>query len=97
MTNQSEEVNKLKLLIDSVKEPSGHDDNISYEIKIVNVMLEHKLSVRHAMILDMKNQCVDISSILGIVDYLEKELIDLDKVNYFMQIFTQTIEDYVLE
>lgn len=59
-----------------------------YEHRIIKYMKEEKLTLLEAMSYDMEIACIDVSSVLGICDYLEEQLGDLNKVQYYMAIYT---------
>lgn len=59
-----------------------------YELRLVNYMREKDMTLCEAMYYDMEAARVDTSSALGICDYLEEQLVDLNKVQYYALIFT---------
>ena len=68
-----------------------------YERRIVELMRDEKLTLLEAMGYDMEIACIDVSSVLGICDYLEEQLSDLDKVQYYMMIYTGQVPDLELK
>jgi hypothetical protein len=68
-----------------------------YERRIVELMRDEKLTLLEAIGYDMEIACIDVSSVLGICDYLEEQLSDLDKVQYYMMIYTGQVPDLELK
>lgn len=69
----------------------------NYELRIVELMRDENLTLQEAMHFDMEMACVDISSVIGICDYLEEQLGNLDKVQYYMMIYTGQSPDLELK
>jgi hypothetical protein len=69
----------------------------SYEHRIINLMREDNLTLLEAISFDLEIACVDISSVIGICDYLEEQLDDLNKVEYYMMIYTGQAPDLELK
>lgn len=67
-----------------------------YENRIINLMRNDNITLREAMSYDMEIACIDVSSVLGICDYLEEQLNDLNKVEYYMMIYTGKAPDLEL-
>lgn len=67
-----------------------------YENRIIELMRDQNLTLLEAMDYDMEIACVDSSSALGLCDYLEEQLSDLDKVYYYMMIYTGQTPDLEL-
>lgn len=67
-----------------------------YERYLIQVMRDYELTLSEAMDYDFKNSKVDISSVIDICDYLEENLIDLNKVKYYMLIYVGQENDLVL-
>ena len=68
-----------------------------YERRIVELMCDEKLTLLEAIGYDMEIACVDVTSALGICDYLEEQLGDLNKVEYYMMIYTGQAPDLELK
>jgi DNA-binding Xre family transcriptional regulator len=68
-----------------------------YERRIIDLMRAEKLTLLEAMHYDMEIACIDFSSVLGICDYLEEQLGDLNKVEYYMMIYTGQAPDLELK
>ena len=69
----------------------------TYEHRIINLMREDNLTLLEAMHYDMEIACIDFSSVIGICDYLEEQLGDLNKVEYYMMIYTGQAPDLELK
>ena len=59
----------------------------TYEYHLIQLMRDHELTLTEAMEYDFTTQKVDTSSVIGICDYLEERLVDLNKVKYYMLIY----------
>jgi hypothetical protein len=68
----------------------------NYERRIIELMRDEGLTLLEAIDYDMEIACVDSSSVLGICDYLEEQLGDLNKVEYYMMIYTGQAPDLEL-
>lgn len=68
-----------------------------YERRIVDFMRKENMTLLEAMSYDMEIACIDVSSVLGICDYLEEQLGNLDKVQYYMMIYTGQEPDLELK
>lgn len=68
-----------------------------YERRLVDLMRKDDLTLLEAMQYDMEIACIDFSSVLGICDYLEEQLGNLDKVEYYMMIYTGQEPDLELK
>jgi len=60
----------------------------AYESYLVSLMQRKKLTLVEALNFDFKNLNIDTSSVFEICDYLEEKLKDLDRVQYYMLIYT---------
>jgi hypothetical protein len=67
-----------------------------YERHIVEIMRDSHLTLSEAMDYDFRNSNVDTSSAIGMCDYLEERLSDLNKVKYYMMIYTGQSPDLAL-
>jgi len=65
-----------------------------YIVRIVTMMKEHNVSMVEAMDFDFDIAMVDVSSVLGICDYLEEQLGDLDLVEAMMAIYDGRANDF---
>jgi hypothetical protein len=68
-----------------------------YESILIEIMYYDDVTLKEALYVDMWANEVNLHSIYDIVDYLEKKLIDLDKVQYYMQVYTEQLPDVGLK
>jgi hypothetical protein len=68
-----------------------------YERHIVQLMKDRDLTLLEALCFDFEQEGVDVSSVLSICDYLECALGNLDKVLYYMLIYTGQEPDLELK
>lgn len=68
-----------------------------YEEKIIEIMIDSKCTLLEAIHIDFDTNGVDKRSVLSIVDYLEERLYDLDKVSWFMEVYTGKERDMKLD
>lgn len=68
-----------------------------YEEELIEIMYYQKKTLRESLFIDMRGKEVNISSVYDIVDYLEQKLEDLDKVQYYMQVFKGQLPDVGLK
>jgi hypothetical protein len=68
-----------------------------YERRIVQLMKDRDLTLLEALCFDFEQEGVDVSSVLTICDYLEEKLEDLNKVLYYMLIYTGQEPDLELK
>jgi hypothetical protein len=59
----------------------------SYEQKLVEMMIDEGCTLSQALEIDFDMAGVDKKSVIGIVDYLEDNLVDLNKVELLMDIY----------
>lgn len=73
-------------------------DNIeTFEKEIILMMIDENLTMSEALMLIMKNNCVDITSTIGMCDFLEDKFDkNMDKVEYFMDIIVGREPDQIL-
>lgn len=69
----------------------------SYEEKIILIMIDENCTFAEALLIDFEANCVDTSSVIGLVDYLEERLDTLDQVEYIMNIFVGNTPDLKLK
>lgn len=69
----------------------------SYEEELIEIMYYQKKTLREALFSDMRGGEVNIASVYDTVDYLEQKLEDLNKVQYYMQVFTGQLPDVGLK
>lgn len=68
-----------------------------YETILLKIMYSKKISLADALDRDFKLNGVDVSSILDITDYLEDRLKNLNKVAYYMDVYTGNSSDVALK
>lgn len=68
----------------------------SYEQKLVEIMIDENCTLAAALEIDFDQHMVDKESVIGMVDYLEEMLTDLDKVELLMNIYTRRTPDMYL-
>lgn len=89
----------FKLLVDILNNTKYNEDietNYSYEQKLVEIMIDENCTLAAALEIDFDQNTVDKESVIGIVDYLEEMLTDLDKVELLMDIYTRRAPDMYL-
>lgn len=69
---------------------------ISYEKVLVETMWKYGVSLAEALYMDLRGNCIDTSNVYDVVDFLEEKLEDLDKVQYYMQVYTGQQPDVIL-
>lgn len=67
-----------------------------YVIRLVNIMKEYDVSMVEAMDFDFDIAMVDISSSIGLCDYLEEQTGDLDFVQAMLSIWDGESNDFVV-
>ena len=68
-----------------------------YEKELINIMIDMDYTLSDAMYMDMTNNQVDTNSVFDIVDYMELKLGDLDKVQYYMNVYSGNAPDVALK
>lgn len=69
----------------------------SYEQDIVEIMVEYKVTLLEALMIDMQGNGVDTDSVLDLTDYLEEKFDqDMDKVEFYMDIISGRKSDMFL-
>jgi hypothetical protein len=69
----------------------------SYEKHLIDLMWRDNCSLSEALFFDLIDKKIDIDSVFDIVDYFEQKLENLDKVQYYMQVFTGQQPDVILK
>lgn len=59
-----------------------------YEIHLVKLMKNYNLTLSQALEFDFEVEGVDTSSVFPPCDFLEEKLVDLEKVKYYMLVWT---------
>lgn len=65
----------------------------SYEETLVEIMIDEGCTLSQALEIDFGMSGIDTKSVIGIVDYLEAKLTDLNKVELLMNIYTGRCPD----
>ena len=89
----------FNILVDILNNTKYNEDvkvNCSYEQKLVEIMLDENCTLAAALEIDFDQNTVDKESVIGIVDYLEEMLTDLNKVELLMDIYTRRAPDMYL-
>tara|TARA_B110000977_G_C11088568_1_gene495808 strand:+ start:3096 stop:3335 length:240 start_codon:yes stop_codon:yes gene_type:complete len=68
-----------------------------YENYIVEIMRVENFTLLRALEFDFNKNGIDTTSVLSMCDYLEKMLENLDKVNYYMLVYTEQVPDVKLK
>lgn len=68
-----------------------------YEKHIVEIMRNKNLTLLQALEFDLEENDIDVTSVLSICDYLEEMLGNLDKVEYYMLVYTEQVPDVRLK
>ena len=92
----SKNSNKLIDILNDMKYSVNVKSDCSYEQKLVEIMIDEDCTLSAALEIDFDQNMVDKESVIGIVDYLEEMLIDLNKVELLMNIYTRRSPDLYL-
>jgi hypothetical protein len=68
-----------------------------YETHLVILMKDYNLTLSEALDFDFQAECVDMSTVFGPCDFLEEKLVDLEKVQYYMLVWTGQQPDIELK
>lgn len=68
-----------------------------YEQDLLDIMISNGVTLREALDIDMYVHNIDTKSIYDMVDYLEEKLLLLDKVAYYMLVYTGQTADVGLK
>lgn len=69
----------------------------NYEALLIGIMATCHSTLSEAIDLDLWDNGVDTQSVYDVVDYLEEKLENLDKVHYYMQVYTGQLPDIILK
>ncbi len=67
-----------------------------FEKELINIMVDEKCTMSQALGYAFSANDVDVSNVFDLVDFLEEQLYDLDKVQAMMMIYTGRIPDFQL-
>lgn len=89
----------FNLLVDILNNTKYNEDvkaTCSYEQKLVEIMIDENCTLAAALEIDFDQKMVDKESVIGMVDYLEEMMTDLNKVELLMNIYTRRAPDMYL-
>ncbi len=69
----------------------------SYESRLIEIMWYDEVTLKEALYIDMWAHEINLHNVYDMVEYLEEQLIDLDKVQYYMQVYTGQLPDVGLK
>lgn len=69
----------------------------TYEKELIVIMIDMDCTLSEAIHTDLLNNNVDIKSVFDIVDYMELKFENLDKVQYYMNVYTGNAPDVALK
>lgn len=90
----------FNLLVDILNNTKYNEDvkaTCSYEQKLVEIMIDENCTLAAALEIDFDQNTIDKESVIGIVDYLEEMMTDLNKVELLMNIYTRRTPDMYLK
>lgn len=93
----SKNSNKLIDILNDMKYSVNVKPDCSYEQKLVEIMIDENCTLSAALEIDFDQNMVDKESVIGMVDYLEEMLIDLNKVELLMNIYTRRSPDMYIK
>jgi hypothetical protein len=64
-----------------------------FEKELVQIMILESCTMQTALSYAFSSYKVDVESVFDLVDFLEYMIYDLDKVQYFMQVYTGQVPD----
>ncbi len=64
-----------------------------FEKELVEIMILESCTMQTALSYAFSAYKVDVESVFDLVDFLEYMIYDLDKVQYFMQVYTGQVPD----
>lgn len=73
------------------------DDPDLYELVLIKIMANENATLSEALDIDMFNSGIDCESVFDITDYLEERFNDLNKVQYYMMVYTGQAPDVILK
>jgi hypothetical protein len=68
----------------------------TFEKYLIEIMIDEKCTMAEALDLAFSDHGVDTDSVFDMVDFLEEQVYDLDKVQAMMMIYTGQITDFQL-
>ena len=67
-----------------------------FEKELIDIMVDEKCTMGQALAYAFSSHNVDVSNVFDLVDFLEEQLYDLDKVQAMMMIYTGQMPDLQL-
>lgn len=89
----SKNFNKIVDILNKLDYIENANIDSSYEKTIVEIMMDEKCTLADAIDIDLYEHGIDKKSVIDVVDYLETQLKDLNKVNLLMGIYTGRYPD----
>jgi hypothetical protein len=68
-----------------------------YEIHLVTLMRDYHLTLSEALSFDFEAECIDMSNVFDPCEFLEEKLVNLEKVMYYMMVWTGQEPDIELK
>lgn len=68
-----------------------------FEKQLVEIMINEKCTLRQAIDLAFSVYNIDTNNVFRMVDFLEAQVYDLDKVQFMMMVYTGSMPDFQLE
>jgi hypothetical protein len=84
----------LDLLYSNITDPNP---STPYEKRILDIMVHEDATLREALELDIILNVYNSDSVVDIVEYLEENVIDLNKVSFLMNVYTGRAPDLRLK
>ena len=70
---------------------------VKYEETLLEIMVDEDSTLSEAIFKDLSNNKIDITSVYDVVDHLEYNLVDLNKVQYYMSVYSGNLPDVKLK
>ena len=64
-----------------------------YEKQLLEIMINDNSTLSEAIYIDLMSNNIDTDSVFDVVDHLEEKLQDLNKVEYYMAVYTGNLPD----
>ncbi len=89
----SKNFNRAIDILNNIEYIENTNIDSSYEKTIVEIMMDEKCTLADAIDIDLDIHGIDKKSVIDVVDHLETQLKDLNKVNLLMGIYTGRYPD----
>lgn len=74
-----------------------HSDALpTFEQRVIDIMVDENCTIREALGIVFATNMIDDKNVFDMVDFLENQVYDLDKVHMLMMIYTGQYPDYQL-